>query len=525
MRSDGSPSTDQTDISPPAASPSLPQLPLNSTGTASDSSPKHLEGVLVRSVAWAAAAKWSAQVATWASTIVVARLLSASDYGVMGMAAVFMGVVAMLSEMGVGSSVLILRDLTEDQVAQLNTLALYMGLGAFFITLLAAVPLGDFFHNPALPNVLRVLGLTFIISSLRSVPLAMLQRDLRFKRLALIEAVANLAAAISAIVFAILGFAYWALVLSQLAMMVTSALLLLQSRSHPFALPRWKSINRALTFSNRVVGGRIGWYIYSNSDFFVAGRVLGTAALGVYSFGWNLTSVALDKVGTLVNSVTPAFFSAMQRDKAAQRRTLLGVTEVVALLVFPATIGAALVAPDLVPVVFGEKWLGAVPVIQLLAIYGVLRTLRPVQNNVLINIGEERFLMWISIVSAVVFPVAFFAAARYGPTGIAAVWTALYPISMAVGYYKLFSVGIVTPREYLRSVMPALTATLIMIVAVMAVQRWFGADMVRPVRLVVCVLVGMVSYSLTLWFGFRDRMSRFVRMARESRRRRTLQPA
>lgn len=484
-----------------------------------------LEGVLVRSVAWAAAAKWSAQIATWASTIVVARLLSASDYGVMGMAAVFMGVVAMLSEMGVGASVLILRELTEDQIAQLNSLAVYMGLGAFCITLLAAAPLGVFFRNPDLPNVLRVLGLTFVIGSLRSVPLAMLQRDLRFKQLAMIEATSNLVAAITAISLAIMGMGYWALALSQLAMMVASAALLLRTLPHPFALPRWHSISRALTFSNRVVGGRIGWYIYSNSDFFVAGRVLGTTALGVYSFGWNLTSVALDKVATLVNSVTPAFFSAMQRDEAAQRRTLLGVTELIALIVFPATIGVALVASDLIPAVFGEKWVGAVPVVQLLAIYGVLRTLRPVQNNVLINIGEERFLMWTSVVSAIVFPIAFLAATPYGPTGIAAVWTVLYPISMAVGYYKLFKVGIVTPRDYFRSVRPALTGTLIMIVAVMAIRHGMATDMSRVLRLSVAVAVGVLSYSFTLWFGFRDRVTRFIRIARESRRSRSVQPA
>lgn len=484
-----------------------------------------MDGALVSSIAWSAAAKWSAQVATWASTIVVARLLSASDYGIMGMAAVFMGVVAMLSEMGVGSSVLILRELTDDQIAQLNSFAVFMGIGAFCITLLAADPLGLFFRNPALPDVLRVLGLTFVISAFRSVPLAMLQRELRFKRLAMIEAIANLAAALTAIVLAILGFGYWALALSQLAMMVASALLLLGSHRHRFRWPRWNSVRRAMTFSNRVVGGRLGWYVYSNADFFVAGRVLGTAALGVYSFGWNLTSVALDKVGTLVNAVTPAFFAAMQRDVSAMGRMLLGVTEVISLIVFPATIGAALVAPDLVPVVFGEKWSGAVPVVQLLAVYGVLRTLRPVQNNALINVGEERFLMWTSLVSAIVFPAAFLAAARYGPTGIAAVWTVLYPISMAVGYWKLFNKRIVTPREYLRSVLPALTATVVMIIAVLVARNWLLADAPRVLRLVLAVLVGALSYSLTLWVGFRDRMMRFVRLLRDARRKPSLQAA
>lgn len=474
---------------------------------------------MVSSVAWSAAAKWSAQVASWASTIVVARLLSASDYGIMGMAAVFLGVVALLSEMGVGSSVLILRDLTREQIAQLNTLALLMGVGGYLLTLLAAEPLGALFNSADLPAVLRVLGLTFIIGSFRSVPLALLQRQLRFKRTAAIDAISNVASAGTVVTLALLDFGYWALAIGQMMTMVASSIMLLKSCPHPFARPRWESLRRAMTFSNRVIVGRLSWYTYSNADFFVAGRVLGATGLGIYSFGWSLTNMALDKVGTLINAVTPAFFSAVQQDSTGIRRMLLGVTEVLALIVIPATVGAALVARDLIPVVFGAKWAGAIPVVQLLALYGVLRAVSPVLSNVLLNAGQERFLMWTSVANAVCFPVAFLVGASYGPVGIAAAWSLLYPLSMFVMYWRIFQLRIVTPREYLGAVVPAFQATLVMLVLVLLVQRMALAEAPAAVRLTVAVLAGITAYALALWVGHRDRCMRVVRLVRQRRTR------
>lgn len=480
-------------------------------GTAS---PRNLDRSFASSVAWAAIAKWSAQLATWAATIVLARLLTPNDYGILGMAAVFLGVVAILSEMGVGTSVLVLRDLTDEQIGQLNSLSLIMGLVGCAATIAAAVPLGHFFRSPELPKVLRVLSLTFLISGFRSVPLALLQRELRFRRIAALEATASVLAAASAVALAVAGGGYWALVLSQMVMVFTGTALLAWSRPQPIARLRWSVIGSATKFSNRVLVGRLSWYVYSNADFFVAGRMLGSVALGIYSFGWQLTSVALDRVATLINAVTPAYFSALQKDPAGLRRMLLGVTELLTMIIFPATTGIALVAPDLIPLVFGDKWLPSVPVIQLLAGYGLLRTMRPVLNNVLMNAGEARFLMWVGVGSAIAFPLAFLAAVPYGPTGIAAAWLLLYPVSMAVAYYRIFSIGIVTPRDYIHAVRPAIQATAVMALTVYAVRRWLLSDVSQPLRLAVAVVVGAMVYVAVFWVLHRDRIERLLRVVK-----------
>src|SRR5260370_41786796 len=110
-----------------------------------------LDGTLVRGLAWTVGVKWAAQLIAWASTLIVARLLTPDDYGLVGMATVLLGLANLISEFGVGTTVITLRDLSEHEIAQLNGFAILLGQAAFVLSCLAAVPLGIFFKSPRLP--------------------------------------------------------------------------------------------------------------------------------------------------------------------------------------------------------------------------------------------------------------------------------------------------------------------------------------------------------------------------------------
>jgi len=126
--------------SQPAARPADLPLPLDA---------RALDRSLLNGIAWTSGAKWASQLLTWASTLVVARLLSPEDYGLVGMASIYLGVITLLSEFGLGSAVVTLRELSEEQVAQINSVSLLFGLASFALSCAAAVPLGHFFHAPS----------------------------------------------------------------------------------------------------------------------------------------------------------------------------------------------------------------------------------------------------------------------------------------------------------------------------------------------------------------------------------------
>src|SRR5438876_9535802 len=157
------------------------------TGSGTHGEARALDRSLLRGVAWTAAAKWASQALSWVSWLIVARLLTPADYGLVGMAAIYLGLITVLSEFGLGTAVLAVRELSVEQLNQLNGLAVLLGLASLLASCIVAIPLGRFFHAPQLPLVVVAMSTTFVITSFKTVPLALLQRDLRFKALAFID--------------------------------------------------------------------------------------------------------------------------------------------------------------------------------------------------------------------------------------------------------------------------------------------------------------------------------------------------
>ena len=131
-----------------------------------------LDRSLVRGVAWTGAIKWVTQIAAWVSTLAVARLLSPEDYGLVGMAAVYLGLLTMLSEAGLGTTVIAMRDLRGNRLGQMHSLSVIVGVVGFGVSWLVAGPLAAFFNAPALRWVVIALSANFIIMSLRTVPIS-----------------------------------------------------------------------------------------------------------------------------------------------------------------------------------------------------------------------------------------------------------------------------------------------------------------------------------------------------------------
>src|SRR5437899_11499585 len=127
------------------------------------------------------------------------------------MAAIYLGLITLLSEFGLGTAVLAVRELSVGQINQLNGMAVLLGLAGVLASCAAAIPLGHFFRAPQLPLVVVAMSSTFVITSFKTVPFALLQRDLRFKALALIDFGQALVLAISMVGFAGVGFRYWTL--------------------------------------------------------------------------------------------------------------------------------------------------------------------------------------------------------------------------------------------------------------------------------------------------------------------------
>jgi teichuronic acid exporter len=471
---------------------------------------------LVQSVAWIAAAKWTGQILTFGITILVARILSPEDYGLVGMGWMFLGLVRLLSEFAIGASIVIMHEVDRERLARLNGFAILWGLAGCAVTAASAYPLGMFFSAPDLPPLVLVLSTTFIISSFRTVPLAVLQRDLRFRTIAILDLMQTVIGATATLMLAMLGARYWALVLGNaFALLVgTSAAMLL--RPQRLARPRVSPGDRAISISRNVVISNLGWYTYSNADFLIVGRVLGQASLGLYTFGWTLALAIVERVTTVISGVMPAFLAVNKENILRLRQYFFFISEGIALVTFPVSIGLALVADDFCAVVLGPQWLDAVTPLRLLALYAAVRSLAPLVAQILTVLGHDGYVARNSVMAAIGMPIAFYVGVQYGMEGVAFAWVFAYPFIAIPLFRRAFVAMEVNAADYFRALTPAFIASAAMLAGVFGL-RFVTPSLTAPWRLVCEVAFGGAVYTAVLLIGFRDRLRLVVDQIRGSR--------
>lgn len=500
---------------PPMSKPPRRSLPGNQTAEGSaSSSGAGLQHALVRGVAWTALIKWGSQVLSWGAVVVLARLLTPADYGLVGLAAVYLGFIGILTEGGLGTSIVAMRQMTEEEIAQVNSVAAMMGVTGSLITCVAAIPLGVFFKAPDLPWVVVALSSNAILASLRLVPVAVLQRELRFRGLALVDGAHAITSTAVTVSLAAAGWRYWALVAGAIVANVAAAVVSRMLSPHRFAWPRHGSLGRYLNFTRDILVGRVAWFVYTNADFLVAGRMLGTTALGAYTFAWNIASTPVEKVTALVTRVTPAFFSRLKHDRAELSRYLLTITEGLVFLTLPASVGMAVVADDFVNAYLGPQWLSTVVPLRILALYTTFRSVVTLLPQILTMLGDTRFLMINGLITALVLPLAFVVGSRWGGAGIAAMWVLVYPFHIAPLYSRTFTALGLSARRYLTAIWPTCRGTLVMLGALLGVRYLLPPDQTPLLRLILQVAIGAIVFAAAGFWPQRNRLRPMVRLIR-----------
>lgn len=467
---------------------------------------RNLDRSLMSGILWTSAVKWGGQTATWISTLVVARVLGPDAYGLVGMAVIYMGLVTMLSEFGIGSAVVTLRSMSRDQIAQVNTIAVGFGIIATLVSLAAAQVVGLAFGVPQVTTIILALSGTLLLGGLQTVPTSLLQREMRFKLLAMAEGGQTILVAVVTVALALWGAGFWALVIGQIVGAIVLTATLVVARPSPFAVPKRTELTAAITFSSHMLVARLAWYVFSNADFAVVGKMLGKAALGAYSFGWTMANVPIEKVTSMVVRVTPSVLAAAQDDHPALRRYLLRITEAIAVITFPASVGLALVAEPFVLAALGDAWRAAILPLQLLAIYSGVRSISPLVPQVLTALGNTKLPMQSNVAGAIGFPIAFVIASRWGAAGVAAAWIIVHPFFLAPMYRTAFRAIDLPVKDYVGALWPAISGAAVMAAAVLATRHWLVAGWTALAQLLELSVVGAIAYAVTLLLVHRGRV-------------------
>lgn len=466
--------------------------------------------------------RFLAQGLRWGSTLLLARLLSPADYGLVGYATVYLGLAALVNELGLSAAIVQQRNLTREQIAKLGGVSALLGVAFFGVTLALAPLIAGFFREPRVEPIVAILAGTFILRGFQVLPRALMTRELEFRQLAWIDGVEAAVLAGSTLVLALLGHGYWALVFGSLLGTATGTILAWWWHPHRISWPSdFSTISEAVSYGAHVAASRVTWYVYSNADFAVVGRMLGTVALGAYTFGWTIANIPVEKVSAVLSRVTTGVFASAQHDESAIRRYLVSLTEGLSVITFPIAAGLALVAREFVLVVLGDKWEPAILPMAILVAYSGFRSITVLFGQVLVATGRARRNMHFSVVAAIVLPILFVIGARWGTAGVALGWIVGFPlVFVPLGMRYTLNVIQLPWRHYLGALWPAVSGSLVMCAAVLAARLVLpagDATATMVLRLIVMVLVGVVSYSAVLFGVHGERVRAFRAFLRSVR--------
>ena len=436
------------------------------------------------------------------STLVVIRLLDPSDYGLMALAGIWTGMAMVVIEMGLGNAIVQFPDLEERELNACFWLIMSIaGLG--YLALYAAAPaIAEWFNSPRLSDVLRVAAVSLLFVSVGVVPDSLLRKRLLLDKVSQAEIAGKVITVPVVITLAWGGAGVWALVAGIVVMPLVKSLV-------TYWFVRWKPglqiggqrLRKVISYSLTTLGNRLCWEAYSRADIFVLAKVSGDVALGSYSIAKEGATFPVTNITAVVNKLAFPVMAGLQDNPDAIRQALLRAIRLVTCATFPLCIGIMILGEDLVRIVLTDKWIAAVPVLQVLSLYALIRSVVVLFSPVLKARYRHRFLLGYALVLLGIMPPAFLVGAWWsGAVGVAVAWVAAYPVVMVWMAREAFREINLSWSTFGKQLHSPMLATLAMTVSMLAVQ-WvvssWGADLAIW-RLLLSSLVGALVYAGSL---------------------------
>ncbi len=330
------------------------------------------------------------------ASLVVARNLTPSDYGVVGFAGIIIGFLAQFSDMGVGNAVIRRSELHQSDLDTAFTLKLALGCSAFVLAWLIAPYAHHLFEHPATGNVIRILALNFLVSSIGFVPQIMMTREMDFRALVVPGVAGTVVQCIVTVTLVLRGWSFWAVVLASVGSTLASGIVLQLAKRSPIQLRfDWAVAQEYLRFGIPLFGTGVLVFLILNLDNFLVGASMGSAQLGYYALAFTWGSFICGLLSTTVNSVLFPAFSSIQNDPVAVRRWYLKTVDLVAFIAVAANAALFANAHYFLVTFLGkgtDKWLPATLALRILCVYGILRAVSEPVGPFLMARGRPKVL-------------------------------------------------------------------------------------------------------------------------------------
>jgi PST family polysaccharide transporter len=432
------------------------------------------------------------------TTVVLARLLSPSEFGIFSAASFFLMLASRLTQFGFGVSLVRAKSITEDQVSSVFFANVLLASSAWAGLAFLSPYLGRFLRSDDIARVLPVAGAGFVLVSMGSVSTALLSRQMRWRDSTTTDWLGTITNTALSIVLAWKGFSYWSLVYAQLAnQAVTSIARMWMVRFRPRLRFSRDGLGEIFSFGLGIYAKNLLDYAAQNLDNIVVGRLLGVTALGYYDKAFSFTSKLMVNINLTGPGVSFQVFALIHEERERFRKAYRKVMLMVTLVGYPVFTAMIVVAPALIETLFGRRWMPSVLPFQILCLASMLKLL----NTYASTATQAKGMIWSEVKRqagfTVVLVVAVALLCRYGIVGAAAgVLVAIVCMTVLMQTLVKELSGLAW-RDMLGPQLPAVACSAQVAAALVltriALQAWLGAPP-APLVLAASLLVGGLCY-------------------------------
>lgn len=347
-------------------------------------------------VGWAAVTQASRQALQFAISVILARLLTPTDFGLVGMVTVFTGFASLFSELGFGAALIQKERPGEEHYSSVFWLNLTTGSILTVLLLITAPLIGQFYDEPRLVPLCMLVALNFLVAPFSMVQISILRRAMDFRLLALVELVTVFVAGVVAIALAMMGYGVWSLAWQILTASIATAVAL-------WWLTNWRprlrfdrsAVAELFGFSLNLLGFSAFNYWVRRGDNMLIGRFIGSSALGIYARAYSTMLLPLSQVTSVLGRVMFPALSRVQNDKERAKRIYLRSLAMIALVTFPMMMGLLVVTEHFVLALYGARWVAVIPVLRILCLLGMVQSLTATTGWIFQSQGRtDRMFKW-----------------------------------------------------------------------------------------------------------------------------------
>lgn len=480
------------------------------TGTDTIGLARRVKGAIL----WRSGSQVVAQLIMWSSTFLVIRLLDPQDYGLFAMTQVVLILLNLLNGYGFANALIQSETIDKQRIRQAFGLLLLFNGGLAALQFVMAPLAAAYFRQPILADLLRVQAILYLSTPFIALPNALLSRDIEFKKQAKVNLASAILGALTALGCALAGFGVWTLIAAPLVQWWTRAIgMTLAARSLVWPSFRFKGAGQMFGYGSAMVAVQFSWFFQTQSDVFIAGRLLGPHDIGIYTTALFLTQILAAKFVPPLNEVAFAAYSRMQSQRDAMGASFLKSVRLIMLVALPFYFGLAVAAEPLVLTCLGPKWAETVAVVPVLALAMPFMTLQILFAPATNAIGRPGISLRAGIIGAILLPAAFLVGIRWGIIGLSYGWLGgMALLCAATVAMSLPAIGL-TLRALTASVTPGLFASSAMAILVLGLDAALPPMPVQ-LRLMLLVGAGAAAYAALLFIFARPIVDEVLRLFR-----------